>query len=118
MSYRGEKRIRVWGKIDSGGVGLQVEDCADERGVLVGETIMLLTSPGASLKIVDAADIFPPGCFTCLAVSWLMQISEHHFAETYHLIELAILNHHSMNDTQEALVRGKETSPTSKGVTL
>ena len=37
---------------------------------------------------------------------------------TYHLDELAVLNHHSVDDSEEGLVRGEEASASCEGVSL
>lgn len=37
---------------------------------------------------------------------------------TYHLVELAVLNHHGMNNAKETLVRGKQRSSSSQSVAL
>jgi len=62
--------------------------------------VMLLSGPCGSLKIVDRWDVSAPACFAG------------------HLVELAILNHHGVNDAQERLVRREESCSTSQGVPL
>jgi hypothetical protein len=62
------------------------------------ETIMLLSGPGAGFNVVDTRDVRSPACFTC------------------HLVELRVLHHHGMDDTQEALVARKDTGSSSQGV--
>lgn len=48
-----EECVCVWGEIDASGCGLKVENSANKRRVLVGETIMFLTSPGAGFDVID-----------------------------------------------------------------
>lgn len=76
----------IGGKVDACCVRLQVENRSNERWVLMGETIVLLSRPGASLDVVDTRDICPPVRLSC------------------HFVEFAILNHHGMYDAKEAFV--------------
>ena len=62
----GQECVGVWGQVDSSGGGLEVQNGADERRVLVREPIVLLSRPGARLDIVDATDTLVPFCFSCL----------------------------------------------------
>lgn len=66
----------------------------------MGEAIVLLSSPRAGFDVVDAADIFAPSGLPS------------------HLVEFAVLDHHSMHYAEEALIRGEEAGPSSQGVTL
>jgi hypothetical protein len=71
MVQGGQECVGVWRQVHSGSVRLQVEDCANERGVLMAEAIVLLSGPGTGLDIVDAADIPSPGGFLGLGrLAW------------------------------------------------
>jgi len=66
----------------------------------VGESVVLLASPSAGLDIVDTGDIRSPICFFS------------------HLIKLAVLHHHCVNDAQKALVAREDSGSASQGVAL
>jgi hypothetical protein len=68
----GQECVGVWRQVYSGSVRLQVENCANERGILMTEAIVLLSGPGTGLDIVDAADVPSPGGFLGLRrLAWL-----------------------------------------------
>lgn len=66
----------------------------------MGKSIVLLACPSAGLYIVDAGDVGSPVSF---------------FG---HLIELAVLHHHCVDDTQEALIAGEDSSSTGQCIAL
>lgn len=68
----GEEGICVGREVDAAGGRFEVEDGADEGGVLVGEAVVLLTGPGAGFDVVDRGDVFAPGGFTGLPVVLVM----------------------------------------------
>ena len=56
----GERRKRilgnaycVWREVYAGRTGLEIEDGSDEGRVLVGEAVVLLSSPRAGFNVVD-----------------------------------------------------------------
>lgn len=55
-----EEGICIWGKVDAGGGGFEIEDGADEGRILVGEAIVFLAGPRACFDVVDATDVFAP----------------------------------------------------------
>ena len=59
-----KESIGVRWEIDSRRAGLEVQDCPNEGGVLVGEAIVLLSGPGAGLEVVDACDVAAPCAFS------------------------------------------------------
>ena len=61
---------------------------------------MLLPGPRAALDVIETADILPPG----------------HFAR--YLIELAILYHHRVNDSKEALIAWEQASSARQSIAL
>lgn len=67
----------------------QIKNSADERGVLMGESIMFLARPGAGFEVVDRGVGCSEGCFAC------------------HFDELAVLDHHSVGDADEGFVGGE-----------
>lgn len=69
MGEGGEEGVCVWGKVDAGGVGFEVQDGADEGGILMGEAVVFLSGPGTCFDVVDAADVFAPGSLTSLLLS-------------------------------------------------
>lgn len=81
-------------------LGLEIEDGANERRVLVREAVVFLSRPSRGLDIVERATRLAPGRFSS------------------HLGKLGVLHHHSLNDTEERLVGGEETRATSEGVAL
>lgn len=68
MSRGGKEGVSVGGKINAGCIRFEIEDGADEGGVLVGKAVVFLSSPGTGFNVVDAADIFSPGGFSCLNI--------------------------------------------------
>jgi hypothetical protein len=94
------KTYSIRREIDTRRGGLQVEDRSDERWVLVREAIVLLPSPRTGLDIVDAGYIGSPGGLSG------------------HLVELAILNHHRVDDAQETLITWEDAGSTSQCITL
>ncbi len=68
MSYGGKESVCVRGKIDAGCIRFEVENGADEGGVLVGEAIVFLSGPGTGFQIIDAADILSPFRFPRLSM--------------------------------------------------
>lgn len=66
----------------------------------MGEPVVLLSRPGRGFDVVDAREICSPGRLSS------------------HFIELAVLYHHRMNDTQETLIRREDTSSTSESISL
>lgn len=55
-----QEGVGVWGQIDPCSSGFQLENIADERGVLMGKPVMLLSRPSAGLDVVDAGYILVP----------------------------------------------------------
>ena len=66
----------------------------------MGESIVLLASPSTGLDIVDAGDVGSPVRFFS------------------HLVKLAVLHHHCVNDAQEALIAGEDSSSAGQCVAL
>lgn len=66
----------------------------------MGEAVVLLSSPGARLNVVDGGQLAAP--LDLLG----------------HLVELGILHHHRVHDTQKRLVAGKETDTAGECVSL
>ena len=64
------------------------------------ETIMLLSHPSTGLDVVNTGNASSP-----------VRLQSH-------LIEFAVLNHHGVDDTQETLITGEDTSTTNQCVTL
>lgn len=62
-----QERVGVGWEVHSRGGGFQLQDCADEGWVLVGEAIVFLTGPGTGFDVVDAADRFMPSSLTSLS---------------------------------------------------
>lgn len=85
-------------KVDPCSVGLQVEHRSDERWVLVGESVVLLSCPCARLYVVGAGDGCPP------------------IRLFRHLVELAVLNHHGVDDAEEAFITRKYRRSSSQSV--
>jgi hypothetical protein len=71
MVHGGEERVGVRRKIDTCGTWLQVEDSTNKGWILMRESIMFLSGPGAGFEVVDAANILSPGGFTCLRCDWV-----------------------------------------------
>jgi len=59
----GEESVRIRGEVDARCIWLQVQDRSNEGRILVGKAVVLLASPGASLNVIDTADVFPPDNF-------------------------------------------------------
>lgn len=64
------------------------------------ETVVLLAGPSACFDIVDRAEITSP------------------VGLARHLVELGVLHHHRVNDTQEGLITGEECSSACECVAL
>jgi hypothetical protein len=64
---RREEGICIWWQIDASSRMFQIKDRPDERGILMGESIVLLACPSAGLDIVDTADGITPLGFLSLA---------------------------------------------------
>ena len=61
MGKGGKEGIGIWGEVNTSGARFEVQNGANEGRILVGESIMLLTRPGASFEVVDAAYVLSPG---------------------------------------------------------
>ncbi len=66
MSQGGKEGIGIRGQVNACGAWLEVQNGTNEGGVLVRESIMLLTRPGACFEVVEAADILSPGSLPSL----------------------------------------------------
>jgi hypothetical protein len=99
MSDGGEETICIGREINSFDTGFQVENGADERGVLMTEPVMFLTCPGTSFDVIETSDILSPGT--------LMTDFD----------ELRVLNHHGMHDSQKCLVGGENSSSSCQCIT-
>lgn len=64
-----ETAVCVRRKVDAGCGGLEVEDGADEGGVLVGVAVVLLSYPGAGFEVVYTGGVFAPDCLAALSGS-------------------------------------------------
>jgi hypothetical protein len=64
------------------------------------KTIVFLPSPSACLDIIDAGNISSP-----------VRLPSH-------LVELAVLDHHGMKDSQKRFVRRKHSNPARQGMSL
>src|SRR5271163_371353 len=93
-----QETICIGRKIDSFDALLEIEDCPDESGILMTESIVFLTSPSRCFDIVERSNIFAPFTFMC------------------HLDEFRILHHHSMYNSKESLVRWENARSTSQRV--
>lgn len=56
----GKKTVSVWGKVDSDNVGTLVGNNIEETGILMGETIVILSPDGGSKKDVEGGDLCTP----------------------------------------------------------
>lgn len=68
MSRGGKESVRVRGKINAGCIRFEIEDGADEGGVLMGKAIVFLSGPCAGFEVIDAADVFSPVGLPCLSM--------------------------------------------------
>ena len=100
VSDRAQEAVGIWRKIDTGGVGLEVKDGSDERRILMRETVMLLTSPGGGLEVVDGS------------------VGGTEVGLLGHLNELGILDHHRLRDPDEGLIRWEQSGASCHCVTL
>ncbi len=50
------------------------------------KAVMLLTGPGAGFEVVDAADVFSPGCLASLLISRSAQILWRQLSEDYTIL--------------------------------
>ena len=55
-----QEAVSVGGKVDASELRLEVKNSADEGGVLVRETIVLLTCPCRCLNVVQGANVLAP----------------------------------------------------------
>lgn len=95
-----EEGVGVGRQVDAGHLRFEVEHGADEGRILVGEAVMFLPGPGGGFDVVDAADIFAPGCF---------------FTK---FIEFAVLGHHCMDDTKEGFVGWEDSRTAGQSIAL
>lgn len=61
VGHSAQEAVSIRREVDTRQLGLQVEHGADERRVLMRETIVLLPCPCRSLDVVQRADVLPPG---------------------------------------------------------
>lgn len=66
MGKGGKKGVGIWRQVNTDGARFEVQNGANEGRILVRESIMFLTRPGASFEVVDAANVFPPGSLPSL----------------------------------------------------
>ena len=117
--HGGQERVCIWREIHSGCVRLELQYRSDERRVLVGESIMLLTCPRAGFNVVETADRTVPLGLTSLVKRLMSERMGHNFGRmTHHLDKLGILYHHGMNDAKEAFIRREDSHATSQSVPL
>ena len=100
VSDRAQETVGIWREVNASSVSLEIEDGADERRVLVRETVVFLTSPGGGLKVVERS------------------VGGTEVGLLGHLDELGVLDHHSLRDTDEGLVRREQGGASSHSVTL
>ena len=100
MSDRAQEAVGVRWEVDTSGVSFEIEDGPDERRVLMGETVVLLTSPGRCLEVVERG------------------IRGTEVGLFRHLYELGILDHHCLCNSDEGLVRREKGSTPGHRVTL
>jgi len=81
-----EETIGIGREIDAFNARFQVENSADERGVLMTESVMFLTRPGTCFDIIETSHIFSPRGFMT------------------DFDEFRVLNHHCMYDSQKGFV--------------
>ena len=66
MGKGGKESVGIWGQIYTCSIGFEIQNGANEGRILVRESIVFLTSPGASFEVVDATDVFSPRSFSSL----------------------------------------------------
>lgn len=72
-----QEGVCVGWEVDSCGGGFQLQDGADEGWILVGETVVLLTGPGAGFDVVDTGDrAVPCGLASLFKLACARQIGE------------------------------------------
>ena len=107
-----QEGVRIGWQIYSGSSRLEIKDSSNKGRILVRKAIVLLTCPGARLKIVDTANVLSPGHLSRLEneASQLGNSVRMDF-KRYHLVKFAVLDHHGVDDTQKAFIRREQTSP-------
>ena len=60
MGHRAQEAIGIRRQVYSSECRFEIKNGADEGGVLVRETVMLLTRPGRSLNIIERTDWLTP----------------------------------------------------------
>lgn len=78
--------------------------------------IVFLSRPSARLEVIEGANVAAPVELARLQLP-SMYISSTRI-EADHLAKLAILDHHSVNDSQEALIARKDTRSTGESISL
>ena len=66
VSHRAQEAVGIGRQVNTSKSGLEVQDGADERRVLMGKAVVFLTSPGRSLNVVERAAWLTPCCFVSL----------------------------------------------------
>ena len=66
VRHRAQEAVGIRGEVDASELGLEVEDGADEAGVLVREPVVLLPRPGGGLDVVERAARLAPCRLVCL----------------------------------------------------
>lgn len=66
MGKGGKEGIGIWRQVDTCGARFEVQNGANEGRVLVRESVVFLTRPGASFEVVDAANVLSPGSLSSL----------------------------------------------------
>lgn len=66
VGHGAQEAVCIRRQVNTSESGLEVQDGADERWVLMGEAIVFLTSPSRSLDIVEGATWLTPGCLVSL----------------------------------------------------
>ncbi len=96
----GEKGVGVRREIDADDLGALVEDVVDEAGILVRETVVVLTPHVRRQKVVEGGDGGPP-----------RQLPRR-------LQPLDVLVDHRVDDVDERLVAGEQSVPAGEEVAL
>lgn len=118
MRYSGKEAIRIRWEVNTSKLRLQIEKGTDKRGILMREAIVLLSSPGRGLQVVDRANVMAPFSFTSLTNGSCLKLCIQQIHCTDHLHKLAVLHHHGVNDAYEGFVRREKSCPSCKCISL
>jgi hypothetical protein len=89
VRHRAEETVGIGRKVDACPLRLEIKQGADERRILMGKSVVLLTSPCRSFEVVDGTDWAAPLGFPSLRLYFSISTQIDHEGQGTILLNLA-----------------------------